>query len=99
MELSRDDVLKLAKLSRLKLSEEEIEQYRRELSASLEYVRVLDKVDTSGVAPTYQVTGLSTVDENTTREDIINEQVTHQELMENVPEAQGRYIKVKRMIG
>jgi aspartyl-tRNA(Asn)/glutamyl-tRNA(Gln) amidotransferase subunit C len=59
--LSRDDVLKLALLSRLKLTDEEIERFRGDLSSILEYVEVLNNVDTSGLEPTYQVTGLKNV--------------------------------------
>ena len=59
--LSRDAVLKLAQLSRLKLTDEEIERFREELSSILDYVEVLDKVDTKGLEPTYQVTGLRNV--------------------------------------
>jgi aspartyl-tRNA(Asn)/glutamyl-tRNA(Gln) amidotransferase subunit C len=59
--LTRDDVLKLAQLSRLKLTDEEIERFRDELSSILEYVEKLNAVDVSGLEPTYQVTGLKNV--------------------------------------
>jgi aspartyl-tRNA(Asn)/glutamyl-tRNA(Gln) amidotransferase subunit C len=59
--LTREDVLSLARLSRLRLSDEEIEQLRSELSEILDYVETLDKVDVDGMEPTYQVTGLKNV--------------------------------------
>lgn len=99
MKLSKEDILKLAKLSRLKLSDDEIESYRAELSSILEYVEQLEKVDVSGLKPTYQVTGLTSQEENATREDIVTTQVSHEELMKNVPNKLDRQIKVKRMIG
>lgn len=98
MKLSRDDVLKLAKLSRLKLSHEEVEKFRTELSAILDYVQQLDSVDVSGLKPTYQVTGLTSKDENATREDEVTEQVSQKELFKNLPEMEKDQIKVKRMI-
>ena len=47
--LSRDDILKLARLARLRLSETEVETYQKELSAILEYVAHLDSADTEGL--------------------------------------------------
>jgi len=44
-----DDVKKIAKLSRLHVSEEEIEQYREKLGSILEYVDQLQAVETNGV--------------------------------------------------
>lgn len=99
MKLTRDDVQKLARLTRLKLSDDEIESFQNELSAILDYVRQLDSVDVSGLNPTYQVTGLTSEDENATREDIVTEQVSQSELFKNVPNKKDGHIKVKRMIG
>lgn len=99
MKLTKEDVLKLAKLSRLKLSDQEVEQYQNELSEILDYVAQLDSVDVDGLKPTYQVTGLTSQDENATRDDVVSEQVSHDELMKNVPAAEDGHIKVKRMIG
>jgi aspartyl-tRNA(Asn)/glutamyl-tRNA(Gln) amidotransferase subunit C len=93
--LSRDDVLKLAKLSRLRLSEEEIEQLRGELGEILEYVQVLDKVDTSKEDSTYQVSGL----ENVMRSDeLINYQAKPADLLANAPATQDNQFKAKRVI-
>ena len=76
--LSRDAVLKLAQLSRLKLTDEEIERFREELSSILDYVEVLDKVDTKGLEPTYQVTGLRNV---MRRDEVKDYQAKPKELM------------------
>ena len=65
--LTREDVLKLAQLARLELSEAEIEEYRSELSDILQYVEHLQSVDIDGLEPTQQVTGLT----NVTRDDTI----------------------------
>ncbi len=95
MKLTRDDVLKLAKLSRLKLSEDEIVKFQTELSAILEYVNQLDGVDVEGLEPTYQVTGLK----NVLRKDEVAEQTEQSALLKNTPAKEGDYIKVKRMVG
>lgn len=99
MKLSREDILKLARLSRLQLSEGEIASYQNELSAILEYVAQLDAVDVTGLQPTYQVTGLTSQDENATRDDEVLKQVAQDELFKNLPAVEDDHIKVKRMIG
>lgn len=94
--LNREDVLKLAKLARLQLTDEEANQYVIELSAILEYVQMLDKVDTAGLEPTSQVTGLTNVARS---DEEIDYGVSQEELLKNVPHKEGKLIKVKRMIG
>jgi aspartyl-tRNA(Asn)/glutamyl-tRNA(Gln) amidotransferase subunit C len=94
--LSRDDVLKLARLARLDLDEAEIEEYSRELSEILQYVEQLGSVDTQGLKPTNQITGLK----NVTREDKVRDYgYAAEKLLENVPVVQNNEIKVKRMVG
>lgn len=95
-DLSRDDVLKLAQLARLSLSEEEIERYARELTEILHYVEQLQAVDTASITPTNQVTGLV----NVMREDEVKDYgYDVKDLLKNVPAVQDDQIKVKRMIG
>lgn len=94
-DLTRDDVLKLARLARLTISEEEVEKYRSELSAILGYFEQLQNADVTGLTPTTQVTGLK----NVMREDeVIDYGVTPDDLLRIVPGKQDRHIKVKRMI-
>ena len=94
-DLSRDDVLKLANLARLDLTDEEVEEYSRELSEILHYVEKLQAVDIDGLAPTNQVTGLT----NVTRKDEVKDYgYEPKELLANVPEIEADQIKVKRMI-
>lgn len=93
--LSRDDVLKLAELSRLRLSDVEVERLRAELSEILDYVEQLDNVDTSGLEPTYQVTGLK----NVMRPDETKDYGYKTEvLLKNAPEIQDNQFKVKRVL-
>ena len=93
--LSREDVLKLARLSRLKLSEEEIKRFQTELSEILGYVEVLSKADTTGLEPTYQLTGLK----NVTRKDEIREyEASPEGLLAQAPAKQDNQFKVKRVL-
>lgn len=93
--LNRGDVLKLAQLARLRLSEVEIEQFQGELGQILTFVEKLDSVDLSGYEPTYQVGGLSNVMRS---DEIVNYGATPQKLLENAPAVQDGLIKVKRMV-
>ena len=55
MAITRDDVIHVAKLARLELSDAEIERMVRDLGTILEHVAELSKVDTTGIAPTAYV--------------------------------------------
>lgn len=95
-ELTREDVLKLARLARLNLTDEEAEAFRKELSDVLQYVALLDDVDVTGLEPTSQVTGLK----NVMREDtVIDYGISPADLLRLAPKTQDGHIKVKRMIG
>ena len=94
--IARDEILKLAKLARLRLSDEEVSKFQDEISSILGYAGMLSDVDTEGLKPTYQVTGL----ENVTRPDeIVDYGTTPEELLKNAPSKEKDYIKVRRMIG
>lgn len=94
--LTREDVLKLARLARLQLSDEEVERFQKEIGAILGYVEQLQKADLKGVEPTSQVTGLK----NVTRTDEIKDYgVSPEELLKNAPATESGYIKVKRVLG
>ncbi len=94
--LTPQDVLKLARLAKLQLTEEELLRFPDELSAILEYVEQLSKVDTTGLEPTSQVTGLT----NVMREDeVIDYQAKPDDLLKNAPATEKHQIKVKRVLG
>lgn len=93
--LSTEDVLKLARLARLKLSDEEIEKFRDEISAILGYVKQLQDVDLNNLEPTLQVTGLTNV---TRPDEVVNYGPTPVDLLKNAPATEDGHIKVKRMI-
>jgi len=93
--LSRDDILKLAHLARLDISEKEIELYQKELSSILQYVEQIQNTDVTGLKPTTQVTGLT----NVMRDDEVQDYgVSSDDLLRLAPNTQDRQLKVKRMI-
>lgn len=67
MKLTKQQVQHVAKLARLGLTDAEVAKFQTQLSGILDYVEQLNEVNTDGVPPTAQVTGLL----NVTREDKI----------------------------
>ena len=94
--ITREDVLRLAELARLNLSDDEIEKYQKELSSIIGYVEMLKNADTEGLEPTYQVTGLVNV---VRPDEVINYGATPSELLKNAPDQERNLFKVKRMVG
>lgn len=93
--ISLDNVKKLASLSALQVSDEEVVRLQSELQNILKFVEQLDAVDTTGVEPTYQVTGL----QNVWRDDeIIDYGLSREQLLKNAPDEQDGQIKVKRVL-
>lgn len=93
--LTREDILKLAKLARLSLTDDEVEQFTGEISAILEYVEQLADADVTGLEPTSQVTGLQDVMRPDT---IVDYGTSRAELLKNVPSLEKGHIKTSRMI-
>lgn len=103
MKLTKEELEKIARLARLKLSEEEMERYAGQLTDILNYVDVLKELDTTGVPETSQVTGLT----NVTRKDEAREQgnlgsaqgATPDELLDCSPlEKTDHQIRIKRIM-
>ncbi len=94
--VSASDVRKLGHLARIGLSDAEIKQLLPEIAEILKYVEKLQAVDTKGVEPTNQVTGLTDV----WRKDEGNkQQIGRDALLKNVPHTQDGYIKVPKVLG
>lgn len=93
--ISRDDVLHLAQLSSLQLSDDEVNSLQTEMSTILGYVEQLSDLDTTGVEPTYQVTGL----QNVWRDDsVIDSGVSREQLLALSPAAQDNQVKVPKVL-
>ncbi len=89
-ELTRDDVLKVARLARLHLAESEVESFTTQLIQILDYVRILDEVDTEGVEPVATALGLT----NVLREDLPAGSLTRADALSGAPHHDGSYFLV-----
>lgn len=92
--ISTSDIQHLASLSSLALADDEVDGLRQDLENIIGYIEQLGELDTSGVEPTYQVTGL----ENVWREDEVKPGISRDELLELVPEKQNNQVKVPQVL-
>jgi aspartyl-tRNA(Asn)/glutamyl-tRNA(Gln) amidotransferase subunit C len=86
-------VREIATLARLDLSQQETEMFVSQFKDILDYVSILNEVDTENVPPAY----LSTANRSATREDEIEESVPTEEFLVNAPEAKDGYIVIPRV--
>ena len=94
--ISIEDVEHIAELARIELSKEETEKFAGELSDVLGYIGQLEEVDTKEVEPVSQVTGLV----NVLRDDVAksSDEDTRKTMIDNFPDKDGEYIKVKQIM-
>jgi len=91
--LSEEQVKKIAKLAGLTILDNEIEKFKKQLSNSLDYVAILNGLDTNKVLCTSQVTGK----ENVLREDETKPSFSQAEALSQAKEKQNGYFKVKNI--
>ena len=102
-------VKKIADLSYLELTEEELEKYTKELSSILDFIEILKKVDTKGVEPVWGNTDLEDVmredkvflaeEKSKNKEDKEADETKEiNELIKRAPKSSGRYLKTKAIL-
>ncbi|MRG27295.1 Asp-tRNA(Asn)/Glu-tRNA(Gln) amidotransferase subunit GatC [Laceyella tengchongensis] len=90
MSISKEQVQKVAMLGRLKLSEEEAEQYTTQLNDILQFVEKLNELDTETVEPTSHVLPM----QNVLREDEVRPSLERDKALANAPEQQDGMFRV-----
>ena len=94
MKLTREEVLHIARLARLAVTEEEVDRYVDQLSNLLEHFEVLQQVDTEGVPPTAQSVELQSV----MRDDVIEPSLSSEEVLSNAPRREGDSFRIKAVL-
>jgi aspartyl-tRNA(Asn)/glutamyl-tRNA(Gln) amidotransferase subunit C len=97
MKISREDVMKVAALANLELTDAEVEQYRGQLDDILTYIDKLNEVDTSGIEPMAQVLAAS-ADDSPLREDVVVRADIITEVLRGAPDPGPMYFRVPRVI-
>jgi aspartyl-tRNA(Asn)/glutamyl-tRNA(Gln) amidotransferase subunit C len=94
MKLTREEVLHIAHLARVALTEEEITRMSEQLSNLLDHFEVLQKVDTTDIPPTAQSVNLESV----MRGDDIKSSLPPDEVLTNAPRREGDFFRVKPVL-
>lgn len=94
MAITIQDVEHIAKLARLRLTEEEKQRFQKELGTIIEYFDQLKKLNTDGVPPTTHVVPL----ENVLREDTVTPSLPVEEALANAPDRKGNYFRVPKVV-
>ncbi|WP_183562706.1 Asp-tRNA(Asn)/Glu-tRNA(Gln) amidotransferase subunit GatC [Mucilaginibacter sp. SP1R1] len=94
MTIDKETVEKVAHLARLELSETEKQEMIKDMSKILDFMAKLNELDTSGIEPLVYMTE----DVNVLRDDVVKQQITHEEALENAPKHDENYFLVAKVI-
>ena len=94
MPLSREEVLQLADIYHIQLSEEEIALMQDQMASILEQFKSLNELDTDNVEPTSHAVPLSTI----MREDVPTPSYSQDEVLGNAPDKQGEFFQVHTVL-
>ena len=94
MKISKEQVEHVANLARLTLSEEEKEELTKDMINIIEFADKLGSLDTEGIDPTAHVMKL----ENVFREDVVKDEYTRDELLQNAPEKENGCFHVPKIV-
>jgi aspartyl-tRNA(Asn)/glutamyl-tRNA(Gln) amidotransferase subunit C len=94
MKLSREEVVHIAALARMGMSEADIERAREQLSNILENFEVLKEVDTTDVPPTTQSINL----QNVMRDDVSAPSLPAEDIMANAPDREEDLFKLRAVL-
>lgn len=94
-DLTNEGVVHVAKLSNLTLTKPEIVKFRRQLSSVIDFVRKLQEVETEGISPTAQTTGLL----NVLREDKTRPSFDIEDVFYSTDKRFNDFFKIERLLG
>jgi aspartyl-tRNA(Asn)/glutamyl-tRNA(Gln) amidotransferase subunit C len=98
MNITREEVLRVARLAHLDLSEAEVSKYQQQLDSILEYIAKLNAVDTSKVEPMAQILAENKVVNPAMRDDVVVPCDIAKDVLKQAPDAEGPYFKVPKVI-
>jgi len=92
--IDQAQVRKVARLSRLELTEAEVEEFTGQLSAILDYVEKMNELDTANVEPLAHCLPVS----NVFRADSVKESLGTEKTLANAPQRDGEFFKVPKIL-
>lgn len=94
MSVSKEEVRHIADLAKLKLNDEEVTKYTKDLSNIVDYANELANIDISGIKPTNHILNVS----NVFREDMVQKSYVRDKILKNAPTKAGGCISVPKVI-
>ncbi|HPN55004.1 MAG TPA: Asp-tRNA(Asn)/Glu-tRNA(Gln) amidotransferase subunit GatC [Candidatus Moranbacteria bacterium] len=94
--LSREEILNIATLARIGLTDEEVEKYQHDLSEILDYFKKLEEADVADVEPIGHITGMQNVFRSDNKKD--HDSLSREAILKNAPDKKDKYIKVKSVL-
>ena len=94
MAVSKEEILHIAKLADLKIEESKIDEYAKNLEDILDFIKVLDSVNTDNVEES--IGTLNNV--NVFRKDEVKEFEDKEALLQNAPEQESNMFKIPKVI-
>jgi aspartyl-tRNA(Asn)/glutamyl-tRNA(Gln) amidotransferase subunit C len=98
MKISREEVVRVAELAYLELSETELETYRAQIDEILEYIGKLNELDTANVEPMAQVLTDDQTADATLREDRVVPCGIGAEVLKQAPDPEPPFFRVPKVI-
>ena len=92
--IDQAQVRKVARLSRLELTEAEVEEFTGQLSAILDYVEKMNELDTTSIEPLAHCLPIS----NVFRQDRVKESLGTEKTLSNAPQRDGGFFKVPKIL-
>ncbi|HET6930941.1 MAG TPA: Asp-tRNA(Asn)/Glu-tRNA(Gln) amidotransferase subunit GatC, partial [Candidatus Acidoferrum sp.] len=93
-----EDVLRVAELAYLDLTEAELETYRAQVDEILEYIGKLNELDTANVEPMAQVLADDQTADATLREDVVVPCAVATDILKQAPDPEAPYFRVSKVI-
>ncbi|HMK61677.1 MAG TPA: Asp-tRNA(Asn)/Glu-tRNA(Gln) amidotransferase subunit GatC [Dissulfurispiraceae bacterium] len=94
MKLSLEEVRHIAQLSRLSITDEELELYAPQLSKIIDYVEQLNNLDTSDIEPTSNIIALN----NVMADDVLGMCLPRDEALRNAPDSTEKFYRIPKII-
>lgn len=94
MSVSKEDVKHIAKLSKLNLTEKELEKYTNELSSIVDFANELSNINVEGIKPTAHILDIK----NVFRKDEVQPSYDREEILKNAPSKDAGCVSVPKVV-
>lgn len=94
--LTREEILHIATLARIGVSEKDVEKYQHDLSEILDYFKKLEELDVENIEPIGHITGMLNDPRTDKHEDFGS--IGKDQILKNAPEEKDGYVKVKSVL-